>query len=166
MIDWVIRPVSMDVACQAGRAPAMSFRRTSCGFASGDFSRISPATPAAVAILMQMVSVSPLAFGLGMYLPMELNTPILAGAVVASLVGRSTTDEKEGKARADRGILIASGLIAGAAILGVGKSLLASFGSTKRLLDGMDLTSGMGASAEPAPMSSHASHPPLPLVRM
>jgi putative OPT family oligopeptide transporter len=101
----------------------------------------------AVALLMQLVGVSPLAFGLGMYLPMDLNAPLLAGALVASLVGRSSKDEKISKARGDRGILIASGLIAGAAILGVGRSLLASFSSTKRLMDALDLTSALGGEA-------------------
>ncbi len=101
----------------------------------------------AVAIMVEMIGISPLAFGLGMYLPMDLNTPILAGAIVAHLVGSSSKEEAIAKARSDRGILIASGLIAGAAILGVGKSLLASFGFTKRLLDALDLTPALGGSA-------------------
>jgi len=105
------------------------------------------AVGAAVAVLVQMVGVSPLAFGLGMYLPMDLNTPILIGAIVATLVGKSTKDEAESKARSDRGILVASGLIAGAAILGVGKSLLASFSTTKRFLDLLDLTPYLGGTA-------------------
>jgi putative OPT family oligopeptide transporter len=104
----------------------------------------------AVALLMQLVGVSPLAFGLGMYLPMDLNAPLLAGALVASLVNRSSKEEAVSKARGDRGILIASGLIAGAAILGVGKSLLASFDSTKRFMDSLDLSASLGgAAAEP-----------------
>jgi putative OPT family oligopeptide transporter len=103
-----------------------------------------------VAVLMWLVGVSPLAFGLGMYLPMDLNAPILVGAIVASLVNKSSKDEAVSKARGNRGILIASGLIAGAAILGVGKSLLASFSTTKQFLDRLDLTPGLGgAAAEP-----------------
>jgi len=105
---------------------------------------------AVIAILMWLLGVSPLAFGLGMYLPMDLNAPILVGALVATLVQKSSKDEALSKARSDRGILIASGLIAGAAILGVGKSLLASFAPTKRFLDGLDLTPRLGgAEAEP-----------------
>jgi len=102
-----------------------------------------------IAVLMQLVGVSPLAFGLGMYLPMNLNAPILAGAVVATLVQKSSKDEAVSKARGDRGILIASGLIAGAAILGVGKSLLASFPAGKGILDAVDLKLRLGEAAEP-----------------
>lgn len=98
-----------------------------------------------VAVLMQLLGVSPLAFGLGMYLPMELNTPILLGAVVSRLVSTSSKVETECKARSNKGILIASGLIAGAAILGVGKSLMASFPSTASLLEKLDLSRVLGA---------------------
>jgi uncharacterized oligopeptide transporter (OPT) family protein len=79
---------------------------------------------AVVALLVQMLGVSPLAFGLGMYLPMELNAPLLVGAIIAWMVENSSKDTALSKARNDRGILIASGLIAGAAIIGVVKSLL------------------------------------------
>ena len=60
-----------------------------------------------------------LAFALGMYLPIELNSPILLGAVVAWLIQRSTKHEGLAKARKDKAILIASGLIAGGALAGV-----------------------------------------------
>lgn len=76
-------------------------------------------TGAAVSIVLMMLGISPLAFALGMYLPMEINTSILLGGFVAWLVGRGTKDEKLLKARTDKGILIASGLIAGAAIMDV-----------------------------------------------
>ncbi|GAB4371646.1 MAG: oligopeptide transporter, OPT family [Acidobacteriota bacterium] len=72
-----------------------------------------------VALTVELVGISALAFGLGMYLPMEINTPILIGALVAVLVKRSTSDEALSKARSNKGILIASGLIAGGAIMEV-----------------------------------------------
>lgn len=72
-----------------------------------------------VALTVELVGISALAFGLGMYLPMEINTPILIGAIVAVLVKRSTTDKKLSKARSNKGILLASGLIAGGAIMEV-----------------------------------------------
>jgi putative OPT family oligopeptide transporter len=100
-----------------------------------------------IAFLMNLVGVSPLAFGLGMYLPMELNTPILAGAIVAHFIAKSSRDEKVSKARSDKGILIASGLIAGAAILGVVKSLLLSVEGSKRFVEGLDLSHLMGGEA-------------------
>jgi uncharacterized oligopeptide transporter (OPT) family protein len=77
---------------------------------------------AVIALLMTMLGISGLAFALGMYLPMELNTPILVGAIVAWLVQHSAKDEKLAKARSDKGILVASGLIAGGAIIGVIKN--------------------------------------------
>lgn len=71
------------------------------------------------AVIAEMIGVSGLAFALGMYLPIELNSPILVGAVVAWLVKHSSKHESLSKARYDRGLLIASGLIAGGAIIGV-----------------------------------------------
>ena len=62
-----------------------------------------------------------------MYLPMWLNTPILVGVIVALLVKKSSKDKKLSKARADKGILIASGLIAGGAVIGVVKNGLTVF---------------------------------------
>lgn len=97
-----------------------------------------------IAFLINMLGISPLAFGLGMYLPMELNTPILAGAFVAHWIGKSSSHEAVSKARSDKGILIASGLIAGAAILGVVKSLLLSVEGSKRVVESLDLSRMMG----------------------
>jgi len=75
---------------------------------------------AVIAVVVEMTGVSSLAFALGMYLPLELNTPILAGAIVAWFVKRSAKgDDKLEKARNDRGTLVASGLIAGGALAGV-----------------------------------------------
>jgi len=74
---------------------------------------------AVISVIISMLGISALAFALGMYLPIELNSPILLGACVAWLVKRSTADAKLSKARHDRGILIASGLIAGGALAGV-----------------------------------------------
>jgi hypothetical protein len=54
-----------------------------------------------------------------MYLPLHLNTPILAGGIIAHFVSKSTSDEKLQTARKERGTLIASGFIAGGAIMGV-----------------------------------------------
>jgi putative OPT family oligopeptide transporter len=73
-----------------------------------------------VAIILEFLHISPLAFALGMYLPIHLNMPILAGGLISHLVQKSAgKDEKLKKARNDRGTLIASGFIAGGAIMGV-----------------------------------------------
>jgi uncharacterized oligopeptide transporter (OPT) family protein len=74
---------------------------------------------AVVAVIVQMLGISALAFALGMYLPIELNTPILAGAIVAWLVKRGVGSAALQRARGNRGTLIASGFIAGGALAGV-----------------------------------------------
>lgn len=74
---------------------------------------------AVVAVIVQMLGISALAFALGMYLPIELNTPIFAGAIVAWLVRRPAGSAMLERARGSRGTLIASGFIAGGAIAGV-----------------------------------------------
>ncbi|MCB9865609.1 MAG: OPT/YSL family transporter [Phycisphaerales bacterium] len=77
----------------------------------------------AVVLLVELVGISGLAFALGMYLPLELNTPILVGAIVAAMIKKSTKSEVDSKARMDKAILIGSGLIAGGAIAYVLKNL-------------------------------------------
>ncbi|MEJ2054881.1 MAG: OPT/YSL family transporter, partial [Calditrichaceae bacterium] len=72
-----------------------------------------------LAIILEFIGVPPLAFALGMYLPIHLNTPILAGGIIAHFVSKSTSDEKLQTARKEKGTLIASGFIAGGAIMGV-----------------------------------------------
>jgi putative OPT family oligopeptide transporter len=79
---------------------------------------------AVIAVIVEMTGVSGLAFALGMYLPLELNTPILGGALVAWWVRRTARgDAVLEKARNDRGTLVASGLIAGGALAGVLKGI-------------------------------------------
>jgi hypothetical protein len=73
----------------------------------------------AIALVVELLGVSSLAFALGMYIPMEYNSPILLGALVAHYVRKSSKDEVLNRARGDRGILVSSGLIAGGALAGV-----------------------------------------------
>ena len=74
---------------------------------------------AILALLLNWLGVPALAFCLGMFLPLQLNTPMLVGGLVSWFVGRSSKDAVVCKARNDRGTLIASGLIAGGALFGV-----------------------------------------------
>jgi len=74
---------------------------------------------AMVAILMEMVGVMPLAFALGMYLPFDLTAPMLVGALISTAVRHSSKNKKVTEHRNQRGTLIASGLIAGGALMGV-----------------------------------------------
>ena len=75
----------------------------------------------AIAIVMEMLGVPALTFALGMYLPLELNTPALVGGCLAHFVGKRS--EKWGGRRGatvrERGVIIASGLMAGGALGGV-----------------------------------------------
>lgn len=83
---------------------------------------------AMVAVAMEMLGVPALVFALGMYLPLELNTPALVGGWLSHLITKRS--EREGGARGrtmrERGVIIASGLMAGGALGGV-------FGAALRL---------------------------------
>lgn len=74
---------------------------------------------AILALILNWLGVPALAFCLGMFLPLHLNTPMLIGGLVSWFVGRSSKDPAVCKARSDRGTLISSGLIAGGALFGV-----------------------------------------------
>jgi uncharacterized oligopeptide transporter (OPT) family protein len=76
------------------------------------------------AVAAEMCGVSGLAFALGMYLPMELNSPLVLGAAVGWLLRRSSKDEARARARHEEGTLVASGFIAGGALVGVLAALL------------------------------------------
>lgn len=79
---------------------------------------------AALALILTMIGVPALAFALGMFIPLELNTPLLVGGLVNWFVTSRSKDEAVNKARGDRGTLIASGFIAGGALMGVVSALL------------------------------------------
>ncbi len=74
-----------------------------------------------LSIVLRMVELPALGFALGMYLPIELNTPLFLGGLLSHWVNRPKkgTSEADAKARENRGVLIASGLMAGGAIMGV-----------------------------------------------
>lgn len=95
-----------------------------------------------LAVILQMVGVPPLAFALGMYLPLHLNTPILAGGLIAYIVRTRSHDEALNNARKEKGTLMASGFIAGGAIMGVVSALVIFFG---RMIAGNDDWSPVGA---------------------
>jgi len=80
------------------------------------------------ALTLESIGVPPLAFALGMYLPLELNTPVLAGGIIAHFVSTRSKNQAVNTARRERGTLIASGLIAGGAIMGVLSAGLKFFG--------------------------------------
>jgi putative OPT family oligopeptide transporter len=71
------------------------------------------------AVILEFLGVPPLAFALGMYLPMHLNTPVLIGGIIAHFTTTRSKDKGLNTARKERGTLVASGFIAGGAIMGV-----------------------------------------------
>lgn len=79
---------------------------------------------AALALILTMIGVPALAFALGMFIPLELNTPLLIGGLVSWYVSTRSKDEKVNKMRRERGTLIASGFIAGGALMGVVSAVL------------------------------------------
>ncbi|MDE7179691.1 MAG: oligopeptide transporter, OPT family [Muribaculaceae bacterium] len=74
---------------------------------------------AILALILNWLGVPALAFCLGMFIPLSLNTPMLVGGAVAYFVSNSSKDKKVNDARRDRGTLLSSGLIAGGALFGV-----------------------------------------------
>lgn len=74
---------------------------------------------AILALILNWLGVPALAFCLGMFIPLHLNTPLLVGGAVAYFVSNSSKDQKINDMRRDRGTLISSGLIAGGALFGV-----------------------------------------------
>ncbi len=90
-----------------------------------------------IALIVEMVGISPLAFALGMYIPLELNTPLLWGAIIAHFIKKSTDNEKLSQKRHQRGTLIASGFIAGGALMGVISALIKYFGVQDKIHIGL-----------------------------
>jgi len=74
---------------------------------------------AILALILNWLGVPALAFCLGMFIPLSLNTPLLVGGAIAWFVANSSKIKEVAEARRDRGTLIASGLIAGGALFGV-----------------------------------------------
>ncbi len=79
---------------------------------------------AVLAILLDIIGVPALAFSLGMFIPLQLNLPLLVGGLLAWFIKSRSKDEELNKARGEKGTLLASGLLAGGAIMGVVSAIL------------------------------------------
>ncbi|MBP5436012.1 oligopeptide transporter, OPT family [bacterium] len=79
---------------------------------------------AALALVLTSIGVPALAFALGMFIPLDLNTPILVGGLISYFVTHRSNDAKLNNARQEQGTLIASGFIAGGALMGVLSAIL------------------------------------------
>ena len=87
---------------------------------------------AALMLVFTFIGLPALPFALGMFIPMELNAPLVVGGLVAWAVNRHRNPEKA-KANNNRGTLIASGFIAGGALMGVVSAILAFSGADLQL---------------------------------
>lgn len=79
---------------------------------------------ALIAIALTMCKIPALAFALGMFIPIDLNLPLLVGGAISWFVSTRSNDEKVNAARQEKGTLIASGFIAGGALMGVVSAIL------------------------------------------
>ena len=87
---------------------------------------------ALLALILNFIKVPALAFALGMFIPFQLNIPLLVGGAINWFVGSRSKDKALNTARTEKGTLLASGFIAGGALMGVVSAAL-RFG-------GLDLT--------------------------
>ncbi len=79
---------------------------------------------AVLAIVLTIFKVPALAFALGMFIPIDLNLPLLAGGAISWFVSTRSKDKELNSARQEKGTLIASGFIAGGALMGVVSAIL------------------------------------------
>ena len=77
------------------------------------------AAGAFLSLILTMINIPALPFALGIFIPLQLNTPLLAGGIIAHFVTTRSKDTSLNKARKERGTLLASGFIAGGALMGV-----------------------------------------------
>lgn len=83
---------------------------------------------AILALLLNWLKVPALPFSLGMFIPLQLNAPLLIGGIVSWFVSSRSKNEEVNKERNERGTLLASGFIAGGALMGVVSAALLFFG--------------------------------------
>jgi len=110
----------------------------------GDTPWILYMTGAILALLLNWLGVPALAFCLGMFIPLPLNTPMLVGGAISWFVGSRSKDKSLNNARRDRGTLIASGLIAGGALFGVFSALTRFAGFDGTVTMDTALNQGLG----------------------
>ena len=79
---------------------------------------------AVLAIALDRVGIPALAFSLGMFIPLQLNIPLLIGGSLAWFISTRSKDAQVNKMRKEKGTLLASGLLAGGAIMGVVSAIL------------------------------------------
>jgi uncharacterized oligopeptide transporter (OPT) family protein len=99
---------------------------------------------AVIAVVLTLCKVPALAFALGMFIPLQLNLPLLVGGAVQHYVTHRSSDAQLNAARGERGTLLASGFIAGGALMGVVSAGLTFGGVNWTIADGVWSTSFWG----------------------
>ena len=99
---------------------------------------------AVIAIIMNACGISALAFALGMFIPLQLNLPLLVGGAINWFVTSRSKDKEVNAARGERGTLLASGFIAGGALMGVVSAGLTFAGVDWMIAGGEWMTSTWG----------------------
>jgi uncharacterized oligopeptide transporter (OPT) family protein len=79
---------------------------------------------ALIALVLTFFKIPALPFALGMFIPLDLNTPMLVGGAISWFVSTRSKDKALNEARMEKGTLIASGFIAGGALMGVVSAIL------------------------------------------
>ncbi len=92
-----------------------------------------------IALAVELLGISSLPFAIGLYLPLSLSTPIMAGGLIAYMMKKTARTADIRSQRSLRGILFASGIVAGDALLGVTAAfMIGSWGSYERFYDAHD----------------------------
>ncbi|MDR1720127.1 MAG: oligopeptide transporter, OPT family [Dysgonamonadaceae bacterium] len=86
---------------------------------------------ALIAVTLTLFRIPALAFALGMFIPLELNTPLLLGGIISWYVNSRSKNPALNKARSEKGTLLASGFIAGGALMGVVSAIIKFLQSQK-----------------------------------
>jgi uncharacterized oligopeptide transporter (OPT) family protein len=105
-----------------------------------------------LAASIELVGIGSLPFAIGLYLPIDLSTPIMAGGLMAMLLRKTESNEPTYKHKQENGILFGSGLVAGDAMVGVGiAGLVAAFAGYRSFYEAHE---GTALAGEPGPLLS------------
>ena len=131
-VGWVILRLHKGVGIGSEELPAPQATLMSLvvkGVITGDLPWRFVITGIFLAAIVELIGIRSLPFAVGVYLPLYLTTPIMAGGLLRYLTEKSK-DESILKRKRESGILFSSGLIAGSALVGVGLALAASYSGT------------------------------------
>ena len=131
-VGWVILRLHKGVGIGSEELPAPQATLMSLvvkGVITGDLPWRFVIIGIFMAAIVELVGIRSLPFAVGVYLPLYLTTPIMAGGLLRYLTEK-TKDDSLLKRRRESGILFSSGLIAGSALIGVGLALAASYSGT------------------------------------